>query len=329
MSTRDHELDDVGLADVWRSPDHPRWAEAHERITSIIRKAVLTHAAARRPGVDRPDLVTEIVDGFWVHLADNPATLEASRVHNGGAIQTEVHRFLDRVCTANGDQRGQLRRHLRAKVASGLSNDSRFQGCGRVWQLTAWGTGGSPQSVRSDREVVAILPPLDARLEPQRSDQVPPLVAASVLPDFLVRCLELGGRPRTTWDLTDLVWRCLSPPAESVLGFDDVPAATPEAVAIHGEWRCRIDVLAGDFVDSLPGRMALVMQLFLQGLTARQIAAEHGIARATASADRQKFLKRFQALVEREALDDDQQRQLEGVVRDILEVEPFLEGREE
>ncbi len=318
------------LADVWRGrDDNPRWPEAYEQITAIIGPAIRRHSIVRQaPLEEQNDLVDGFISEFWIHLVDNPATLEAGRVKGKDVIKTEAMRFMDRYAArGSGDHREELRWHLHDKVRKALRDDPRFTEQKPQWMLTVWG-GVSPGPFKTNRQVQEQLGLLKGKYRAQRGNQRPPLVQTEDLPPFLEQCLDLSGRAQTAWALTDFTWKSLEPPPETMLSFDENPPPSSEAEAIRREWSHRIDIVAGNFVDNLPQQTARVVHLHLQKKTFESIGKELGISKSTANAKWKKFQQEFSAVVNRDGLDKSQARQLIEVVQDILKDEPFHKEQE-
>lgn len=357
MSPRgESNIPETSLADVWRAPHDPRWREAHAAVAQAFKRVATKHPRLRAlKGADRQDVIEDLLAGFWCHLAENRARLEASRVRTAGALRVECWRFLDRsdMGLEMGTPRAELMRHLqRMKVQPALRGDDRFAAPSRhLWALAAWSkeSGAAPRGdtrAPDDNAVCEGLPPLPARLDAQRPGQLPPLVDVEVLPAFLEQALARSMRPRTDWALTRLAWVLLDPAPDAVLlgvaatrdaqddaddeaRYSPVPAPDESDTRVARErWERRVDVVASALVQDLKPRQQTVVLGHLHHTPQQEICDRLGISRGTVHNEMNDFREKLGAVIEAEGIDQDDARALLAALLNILEAEAFMAPRE-
>src|SRR5262245_49254819 len=118
-------MDPKTFADVLRSPEHPDWQEAYDRLRAIFRhhlqRGTLWPRVRESAVAKDRDLADELAHDFWLRLRDDPRILRASAVRGYGAIGWEVIRFLrtpalDSIEVAET----RLREHFAGKVRTAL-----------------------------------------------------------------------------------------------------------------------------------------------------------------------------------------------------------------
>ena len=192
--------------DIWRDTTDPRWAEAHQLISKIFRRALAKHPIAKE-STKREDIESWI-GMFWVHLTESPQTLAARITHHQGAVYTEAWRFLDKRHGSEGKGfRQKLVRHLRSKkVIPVLREDNSFHNSFRnFWELVEKNIARKP---------LGVIPSI---LKPQNATQIPPLVQKEDLPPHLKQILLEENKVMSDWDLTDEIWKRLEPNPDGVL----------------------------------------------------------------------------------------------------------------
>ncbi len=347
-------LEVASLADVWRNPDDPRWKAAHDGVRRVFFREARRHPRLKRvPRSQLDDELEDLLAGFWCHLTDNRAALEARRVRGSGAMRIEIWRFLDRNRDYPGDSvdggsgsdgdpgepRRKLMSHLRNnKVVPTLRGDPRFwrRGGRGPWLLACWAEQ-PPDDLRTPLpdEVAAALPFLSSRLEPQKPGQLPPLVHDESMPPFLEQALSLSRRPRRDWDLAKLAWARLRPSPDTLFLLAPVPDDDDEDQAFggqHGEaahgldrerWARRVDLVASALADRLTPRQQRVVLGHCRRVPHETIATDLEISRGTLHNEIKRFREDFAGVAENEHLDEADARLLLEVLLNILEAEAF------
>lgn len=347
-------LPSATLADVWRNPRDPRWRESHEAVSRVFHHVARHHPRLKALAPDeRDDACADLLAGFWCHLTCRPAVLEARRVRSSGALRVECWRFLDRELVRLGGRdpshaRQLMLAHLHGKkVGPALRHDVRFarDAVSRLWQLSAWSTGGPADRVPMDDDALAAaLPLVPSRLVAQRGDQVPPLVDQEHVPDFLAQALEQACRPRTEWALTKLLWARLRPSPDAVFLADEhAPSGAPpsdepdhpvdgvlasevdapDVAAARERWAQRVDIVASDIVEALTPRQRAVAAGRLRQLPNEDVCQRLGIRRGTLHNELLRFRTLCEEAADAEDLDEGGMRLLIEALLNILGAEGF------
>jgi len=319
------------LADVLRDRSNPEVKAAYEQMQREVGKVLFKRGIEGTSESEKRDLVLEVTNAFWIHLCENPETLKADAIRGGGAIRTEIGRFVSREgYGASDEDRRKLHLHLYRKVAKSLRESEEFEQVSK----NQWRRVGieADEGAVQDERVLELLEPLPAVLEPQREGQLPPLVRSSVLRAFLVRALELLRRPSTTAHLKSLAWRKLEPNPERVfatapqsLDGDKFPEDTNESPITTWEFETHVDVWADAFVDSLAPHIGRCLQLLLERRTTKEIASVMGIGKNRVTVLREEFLRHFSIFCDDRGLVEERRRQFRSLVRDRLQVAHFSE----
>ena len=198
--------------------------------------------------------------------------------------------------------------------------------------------------IGSDEALCSKLSRLTAQLRPQRSDQLPPLVKVDELILFLQEALEENGRPRTSWDLTKIAWRCLEPSPETayILQSDEryhTSAATEEGKEIEDRttrsseeqiddtiWLGEVDIIAGQIVDEMPLQRQQVVALELSKVKQAEIVKRLQISRGTIHNEMNRFQSSLLRIIEEKDLNEEKAMLLLQIILDILKAEAFFEG---
>lgn len=252
------------FADTLRNRASQRWDDAYEHLLAILRsRKFRSHPALEGlPPAEFENRIREVASRFWLKLVANPAKLEASRVHSWGTIKAELRRHLrDEGPDALADN-WSPRLHVWRKVNTALKSDPRrfVRVATDVWMLN--GTRSS-RTAASGEQIVANLGRLPYEAKVQREGQLPIIVDANLLPDFLATALKEAARSCSTAELTGFVWACLDPRPDAVLFMhadsfaegEESKLGSARDVATDVEdahWAERVDIVAQAALDRLP-----------------------------------------------------------------------------
>lgn len=333
------------IVDIWREPENPRWKKANEELFHIFMwEAKKNYRIKRLPTEDQEEQVLALFHWFWIHCCENRTVLTARAIHGLGAVRIEIRRFLA-ICpleTAGSvrERFDKLLRHLRMfKLLPLLKTDHHFS-CvdGKFWGLTSWNSLLPTQYFTGDDDaLLALLPALPSKLQPQREGQLPPLVKLEDLRDFLLHIFPIIGRRRTLWDIANLTVKQLEPSPLSVFPHHDVSHNNDyqEYGVIEDQieqafdteiWEQNVDIIAGQIVDAMPIKEQQVFALILQNTTQKEICSRLQISRSTVHKLHKSYQQRLAKFAEENQKTQDEILLLVEAMRDIVEQEAFDKG---
>jgi hypothetical protein len=318
-------VDGVTFGDALRAGDaaQPQFEEAFQELVRRLRVLLGKRRwirTARRETTPVDQLARELASEFWIELQANPNKLRAGSVHGWGAVERELHRFLDQPVEHESLEsvRSRTYWHFRRKVRRVCQqNFTRAPGHRSFyWSLPESATAASATQAEIDAVVENAGLFIPADYNPQKGGQTPPVADPDDIRAFVHAALRGVGKPIAETALVSTAWKRLRPAApQDVYGDSNAIETYLSAASVDSDYEIvqraeYMAILASIYLDSLSDALRDELTRLLRD----------GIRSGRPSSARRDLAISFEAFADERRLDDKEREMLRANIRFALNV---------